>query len=237
MPRNHLDKKLLGKLAGKISKSIKYTREQISKRAAKKGISSEAVLILWSKEFGIGTTHFQRSLPPYVQEEVRDNLPGESIKPVKAAGANVRGRSSAKQKPDTSLRFAIDTVLSDKELRERCGDLLRARGNFDRVFREATTVLDHRLKTLGNIKTRMNPVDLTGKVLNSNPSRAILVVSDDGDQQEGFFSLCKGIFLAFRNPAHHHLSDKVTREDALRFCGFVDLVLSVLSQARQNPTP
>jgi Protein of unknown function (Hypoth_ymh) len=135
------------------------------------------------------------------------------------------------------LRPTIDLLLSDVELRKRCSDLLRAQGSFDRVFREAITVLDHRLKTLGNIKIRMNPVDLVGKVLNSNPSKAILVVSEDGDQQEGAFSLCKGIFLAFRNPAHHRLSDKVTREDALRFCGFVNLILSVLGQARLNSAP
>jgi hypothetical protein len=130
----------------------------------------------------------------------------------------------------------IDLLLADKELKERCSDLLKANSKFDRVFREATTVLDDRLKKLGNIKAKMNPSDLTGKVLNPNPDKALLVVSDDADQQEGLYSCVKGLFLAFRNPAHHRLSDTVTRHDALRFCGFVDLVLAILQQARSNPT-
>jgi len=236
MPQSHLDQKLLKKLAEKIGKPVQYAREQISKRASRQAISAEAAQILWAKEFGLGTAHFQRSLPPHVQDQILNNRPQVPTKQTNASQLLSRTKSSTKPRLETSLRLTIELLLSDKELKERCADLLKARSKFDRVFREATTVLDHRLKILGNVKTRMNPIDLTGKVLNSNPTRALLVVSDDGDQQEGLYSLCKGLFLAFRNPAHHHLSDKVTREDALRFCGFVDLVLAILAQARKNPT-
>jgi len=36
--------------------------------------------------------------------------------------------------------------IRDKELRERCGDLLGAPDNYDRVIREATTILEDRLR-------------------------------------------------------------------------------------------
>lgn len=56
-------------------------------------------------------------------------------------------------------------MLEDSDLEKRCGDLLKGRGPYDRVVREATTVLDDRLKELGGIKGYMKPVDVVEKVL------------------------------------------------------------------------
>ncbi len=102
------------------------------------------------------------------------------------------------------------------------------------MFREATTVLDNRLKTKTGIKN-MNPENLVSKAINPDPTKAIIEVSPEKAEQEGFHSLCKGIMLTFRNPSHHSLSDKFTREDALRFCGFVDIVLAVIEQSTIHP--
>jgi hypothetical protein len=52
----------------------------------------------------------------------------------------------AKRRLQPITAATIKTFLQDGQLRARCADLLRARGHFDRVFREATTVLDDRLK-------------------------------------------------------------------------------------------
>lgn len=233
MPGTHLDRKLLSAIAEKTEKPEQYIREQISRRASRLGISSEAAQILWAKEFGIGTARFHRSLPPHIQQQVRNLLPSvfasqpEARKP-KASRA--RAHQPKKQDP---ILAAIEYLLKDEELRNRCTDLLRARRNFDRVFREATTVLDDRLKRLAGIKRRINPADLAAHVL--HPRRAILRVSPDDDEQEGFFLVCRGLFLAFRNSTHHQLSDKFTREDALRFCGFVDFLLAAIEQAQKNP--
>lgn len=88
------------------------------------------------------------------------------------------------------------------------------------------------LKRLAQIKSKINPDELVAKVL--HPSRAILVVSEHEDEQLGFFNVVKGLMAAFRNPTHHSLNDKLTREDALRFCGFIDALLTLLGKARAN---
>ena len=49
-----LDPQLLQKLAEKIGKSVKYTREQNAKRASRAGVSSEAYFLHWLKEKKIG---------------------------------------------------------------------------------------------------------------------------------------------------------------------------------------
>ncbi|MEM2107537.1 MAG: TIGR02391 family protein [Candidatus Bathyarchaeia archaeon] len=234
MPLIRLDKRLLRKISRKISKPEKYVRERISKRASRLSISSEAAQVIWAKELGIGTAHFQRTLPPQIQQEIRDSfsifLPrihgGLTAKPSAQRDRRLRRQGS--------LSLAIEFLLTDDELRKRCTDLLRARSHFDRVFREGTTVLEDRLKRLAGINdSKINAIDLVGKVL--HPNNAILIVSSQNNEQEGFYFICRGLFQAFRNPTHHQLSDKFTREDALRFCGFLDSLLAVLKQAQKKP--
>ncbi|MGD0993610.1 MAG: TIGR02391 family protein [Gemmatimonadales bacterium] len=232
MSKTQLDASLLRKLVEKTGKPLKYVREQISKRAARQGIASEAAQILWAKEYGIGTGVFQRRLDAHVQEQVRAGLPSLFASPTTPPSRDAKRKEARVSRPVSPLRAAIDYLLSDEELKRRCADLLTARGSFDRVFREATTVLDDRLKKLAGIKSKVNPADLVARVL--HPSKAILIVSEHADEQEGFYSICKGLFAAFRNPAHHALNDKLTREDALRFCGFMDAMLTILKQARLN---
>src|SRR3989339_894652 len=75
MAKSRLDIKWLKKLAEKTGKSLKYLREQISKKANQQGISSEAALILWAKTMRLGTAVYKRSLSSNIQEEVRSALP------------------------------------------------------------------------------------------------------------------------------------------------------------------
>lgn len=228
MAQTRLNPKLLAKIADRTGKSAKYVREQISKRAARAGIVSEAAQVLWAQELGIGSGTAHRNLAPHIQEQV---LAGRR-KLAAPARAGSEGTESAARVPrqQSALSAAIEYLLTDPELRTRCSDLLRAQKSFDRVFREATVVLDARLKQLSGIKEKMNPGDLVARVL--HPKRAILVVSEHEDEQQGFFELCKGMMAAFRNPVHHTLNDQLTREDALRFCGFTDSLLGILGKAR-----
>ncbi len=229
MARQRLDAKLLAKLHAKTRKSEQYLREQISRRANRAGISSEAQLILWAKQLGIGTATYQRKLAPNIQEEVRSRLP--SLFATERPQPSHAGKKVKRSTQRSNVQAAIEYLLQDDELRERCRDLLKASKHFDRVFREATTVFDDRLKKIAGI-TNMNPANLVGKVLNPDPQKAIVIVSPDRDEQDGFFSICKGLVLSFRNTTHHSLSNKFTREDALKFCGFVDAILAVLKQAK-----
>jgi len=230
MAKARLDEKLLKKLAAKTSKREKYLREQISKRANRFGISAEAALIVWARQHNIGTARYLRKLSPNTQEEARSALPSVFV----AEKRQAQGQRSDKERPrtnKTNIRLAIDYLIKDEELRGRCKDLILAPRHFDRVFREATTVLDDRLKRVSGI-TKMKPLDLVGKSLNPDPQKAMIEISGDRTEQEGFHSICKGLVLSFRDSTHHVLSDKFTREDALKFCGFIDSILVVLSQAK-----
>jgi hypothetical protein len=228
MSNTRLNRALLTKVANRTKKTEQYIREQVSRRASRQGIASEAALIIWAKQLGFGTAAAQRHLDPHVQQQVSSArllvLPrNESRKDGAQSGRQVTRTVSP-------LRASIDLLLSDQELKTRCADLLMARKSFDRVFREATVVLDARLKELGKIKGKVNPAELVARVL--HPSKAVLLVSDYPDEQKGFFDLFSGLMAAFRNPAHHSINNKLTREDALRFCGFVDSLLRILGKAR-----
>src|SRR5256885_9531453 len=112
----HLDRGLLGKLVKKTGKPLKYVREQISKRASRLGISSEAALILWAKEFRIGTSTYQRQQHGHVQEEVRTGLTSLPAPPP-VVRKNGKARKGKTVKAVSPMRWAIDYLLGDEELK------------------------------------------------------------------------------------------------------------------------
>lgn len=225
---SRLDPELLKKLAAKTKKSIKYIREQIAKRATRNSVSSEAYFLHWLKEEKIGFLRYKRSLSVDIQNEAR------SIGSSQMSRSNTQ-TSSPRNDSFTliasSRYFDLLEIIQDSELRDRCADLIKRPRNHDRVFREATTLLEHRVRTLSKITQRLNPQALMGKALAPDPTRAILVVSSDASEQEGFYKICSGIESAFRNRTHHEVSDKLTRHDAIKFCGFIDSLLQILAIA------
>ncbi len=226
-----LDQALITKIAQKTEKLEQYIREQISRRAARLGVASEAAQILWAKELGIGTSRALKRLEAHQQEQVRSSLP--AVFSGGASKTTQKGKKSSSRSVARSadpIRLAVGYLIEDEELKSRCGDLLNARKHFDRALREATVVLDDRLKKLTGI-TNMNPENLVGKALNPNPNKAVIVVSKEPAEQKGFHGICNGLMLAFRNPAHHKLDDKFSQRDALRLCAFVDAVLAILQKA------
>jgi uncharacterized protein (TIGR02391 family) len=228
MPDHRLDESLLNKIAARKGKPKKYVREQISKRAAKSGASSSAVQIVMGMELGIGVAHRLRKVSSETRQEVQslmavNGASNRSPTPTPEVKAATR-----KKQAEPITAAAVRKLLRDDQLHGRCRDLLMASKHFDRVIREATTVLDDRLKKITGIKN-LNPEALIGKVLNPNPDKAVIEISAERSEQEGIHSICRGIMLAFRNPAHHSLSDRFTREDALKVCGFVDSILGLIS--------
>jgi uncharacterized protein (TIGR02391 family) len=232
MPQVRLNFALLDKMVKKSGKPRKYLGEQISKRAGRLGISSTAAQLVWAKGLGIGIANALGKATADVRAEVRS----VGTAPAPAAARSIKGTmpARAKRKAEPISAATIKRLLHDDQLHSRCKDLLQGKKHFDRVIREATTVLDDRLKTKTGI-TNLNPQDLIGKALSPDPAKAIIAVSAVRAEQEGLHSICKGIMLTFRNTAHHSLSDKFTREDALKFCGFVDTVLGIIDQATIHP--
>jgi hypothetical protein len=122
-------------------------------------------------------------------------------------------------------------LLSDKELRARVETLLAGSENHDTAINQATQVLEVRLKTLSGFSGRDTGPGLVSKVLNNDPALALLRVSDDPSEQEGFANLCRGVMQFLRN-AHHHHFKKVSKEDAYKVCILVDYILAILATAK-----
>jgi hypothetical protein len=227
------DPALYAKMAAKSKLSLKSLREGVSKRANRWHVAPEAAQILWAQAMGgISTGRAMKRLDPHVQEQVR----GSVAVPIPTSSGNGngkakggKGRRAVRPGTDAMIRALVGPLLSDPQLKRRCATYFTASHSFDRAFREATTVLEDRLRKLGGVKGG-TPEKLIAQTL--NPPKHLLEVSDHADVQTGFFHLVLGLHLVFRNPTHHGLNDQLTREDALRFCGSVDTVLGILGKAQ-----
>ncbi len=122
-------------------------------------------------------------------------------------------------------------AIEDSQLRDRCSDILSARGNFDRVINQATQVLEDRLRRKAGSDRNTVGVKLVSEALGGDPSTARLAISPHCDEQEGITHILRGIMVGFRNPTHHQLGSTITREQALKVCCFIDFLLGVLDAA------
>jgi uncharacterized protein (TIGR02391 family) len=224
----------MGKLAKKLGNTIANVNVMVSYRANKLGISAEAALIVLAKENGIGTSSYQRTLDPSKQAEVRDALPS-IIFPGAQTSTRANGRKSkshtitvAKKQP---LREMIAYLIQDQQLLGRCRDILLAPSHFDRPINQATLVLEDRIRKKSGL-AGMTGDPLVGAAFNPEISKTLLrVSSNDPDDQRGFTQILRGIVPTFRNTTHHHITGKFSREDAMRVCGFIDVMLRVVDNA------
>lgn len=65
-----LDPKLISKLAEKLKKPEHYIRDQISKRARRNSVNSEAQLVLWLKDEKIGYQTYFNKLTPDIKQQI-----------------------------------------------------------------------------------------------------------------------------------------------------------------------
>jgi hypothetical protein len=189
--------------------------------------------IIWARELGFGITLPLRKLPPHSQTEVRSGIP----KPGSAKSAKSEGETSitsSQSRAIDPIGNSIDLLIVDDELRNRCKDLLRSRTRQDRVFREATVVLEDRIRRISGITERMHPAALVSRAINPDLAKTILIYSSEAGEQQGFHNVCHGIVLTFRDRAHHGIDDKVQREEAFKFCLFIDLLLSMLGSCKKR---
>ena len=229
-----LDPKILAKIAKKAGKDIPTVRRMVSKKAAKLGISSEAALIILAKEYGIGTSTYQRSLDAAKQAEVRDALPTVFASEIPTASKTkkaVRQPASTTNKR-AALKVVIEYLIQDDVLRSRCKDLLLASSNFDRPINQATLVLEDRIRKKAQLRKRLVGENLVNNVFKEDLSKTVLKVeSNDPEDQRGFTQILRGIVPTFRNKTHHHISDSFSREEAMCVCGFIDVLLRVVDKS------
>jgi len=124
-------------------------------------------------------------------------------------------------------------IIRDNELRDRCSDLLSAPGHYDRVIREATTVLEDRIraKCPYDILSRLIPqsADQTGETLINKlfaPDKPVLSVSDEKPKRIAFHRILLGTFSYLRNPYHHSLDPNTEWSWAWSTVGFIDRLLA-----------
>jgi len=124
-------------------------------------------------------------------------------------------------------------VIRDNILKERCSDLLKAPGNFDRVIREATTILEDRLrnKVPHDILAKLIPIaaEQTGDTLINklcSPNNPVLKVSSEKHERIAFHRILLGVISYLRNPHHHKINDTTEWSWAWSTVGLIDKLLA-----------
>ena len=130
------------------------------------------------------------------------------------------------------LKSAIEYLIVDDALLDRCGDILLASSNFDRPINQATLVLEDRIRKKAQPQKNLVGEGLVNFAFNEDLSRTVLrIASNDPDDQRGFTQILRGIVPAFRNKTHHHIINTFSREDAMRVCGFIDVLIRVVDHS------
>lgn len=228
-----LDEGIMRKIAKKVGKQdLLPINKMVSAKARRLGISAEASLILLAKEHGIGTATYQRGLDPAKQAEARNALPSVFVAAPRTSNRAAKGVQRATLSSKAQLKLAIEYLITDSELRARCVDILMARGKFDRPINQATLVLEDRIRKKAQPSQKLVGENLVGFAFNEDLSKTVLqVASNNSEDQRGFTQMLRGIVPAFRNSTHHHIIDSFSREEAMRVCGFIDVLLRVVDTA------
>jgi uncharacterized protein (TIGR02391 family) len=242
MGRVILDPKLISKIAARRKKPEKYIKESVSKFARKHGVPAEVALVVLAKQNNLGTAFFQRNLHAAMQAQIRDfhvsiTSPVSRLSERPSSKKKLGGVRSPINKK-AALKQTIQGLILDPVLLERCQDLLMARSNFDRAINQATQILEDRIRTKAAPPKKLTGESLVGFAFNEDLSKTVLrVESEDPDDQRGFTQILRGVVPAFRNKTHHHITDTLAREDAMRIVGFVDVLLRVVDKSTNTKTP
>lgn len=232
-----LDQNLLSKIGRKIGKSstdLQPIRGMVARRASKLGISSEAALVLIAGEHGIGTAAYLRTLDSSKQAEIRDSRSFFVQQPSRPAQPSHNSRpSDGKPMTDRELwKAATESLIQDGELKDRCQDLLLAKRNFDRAINQATLVLEDRIREKAKPQTKLVGEALVNFAFKEDLTRTVLQVKGgDSDDQRGCTQILRGVVPLLRNKTHHHIVDDFSRGDALRVCGFIDVLLRIVDDS------
>jgi hypothetical protein len=143
---------------------------------------------------------------------------------------NALGRIEAGLWPKKNMNPTL--IIRDDALAQRYLDLLRAQGNYDRVIREATTILEDRIRTKVPHETLAkiipNSADQTGDNLINrlfSPDKPIITISDNKNERISFFRILLGVNSFLRNPYHHTIDNTIEWSWAWSVVGFIDQLL------------
>lgn len=133
-------------------------------------------------------------------------------------------------------------VIRDDALRDRCSDLLSAPGNYDRVLREATTILEDRMRsTVGHERLAQlipSSADQTGdRLVNTlfNPDKPVLSISADKTKRIALRAMLAGTISYLRNTSHHAINDQTAWSWAWSVVGLVDQLLADITGCAVAP--
>jgi len=125
--------------------------------------------------------------------------------------------------------------ILDHELRTRCLDLFnqfREAGQSDRndtVVSEATRILENRLRIVTSCNEGRSAKQLIAQAF--NPDNPILRVSSVRAEQEATQLLFLGTFGFIRNQVQHRLLGEMPADRVLQILGWIDYLLSVISNS------
>jgi uncharacterized protein (TIGR02391 family) len=122
-------------------------------------------------------------------------------------------------------------IIRDAELARRCADLLDADDHYDRVIREACTILENRVRSRPGLSPD-SAVPLMQQTFSAKNPRIRL--SDHEGEQQGAMEIYTGVMRLFRNGVGHRLVGTITQERALQFVVMVDLLLAMIDDASAN---
>ena len=117
--------------------------------------------------------------------------------------------------------------VTDDVLRKRIGALRDS--PLDTVIREASVVLEDRLRGAGAVGSELEGVRLVDAIL--SPERAKLVFSSHSGEQDGVRMLYRGAMQFIRNPPMHKLTD-YDEGMARLLVRLVDSLLQLLAAAQ-----
>lgn len=127
----------------------------------------------------------------------------------------------------------VTESLRDKQLRDRCVDLLIADDNFDRAVSEATRVLEDRIRTKSELAGSLSGAQLVNAAIKQEKDKSVLILSDDEGEQRGFADIMRGFMAAHRNRAHHFIYN-MSRTDAANICAYIDVLLEIIDKSKVN---
>lgn len=146
------------------------------------------------------------------------------------------------QEDRTTPAIVMEMVLLDDELRRRCGDLFAQfasdpthQDRFDTVLREASAIIESRIRSQAALPETLIGEPLLAKALNAESGE--LIFSGEEKERRSVHCLFIGFFGYVRNSVTHRLI-AYTRERAAQILGLADQLLFLLSIARRrNPPP